>query len=159
MRTVMHRSALLAFAFALFAAAAPAWGDGTTATTLPILSPADHVAIQGYDTVSYFTDGKPVKGSAAISLPFDDSTWQFADPSHKAMFAADPDRYMPQYGGSCAGGMALGVSVPANPDNWVIVDDKLYMIAGTKADLEAWKKNAIENIKQADAHWKQMLSQ
>jgi len=137
----------LALAFTL-QAALPAAADGTQPTSMP-----EHVAIQGYDVVSYFTDGKAVKGSSEISLPFDESKWQFANTSHKEMFAADPDRYLPQYGGMCAGGMAMGVSVPANPDNWVIVDGKLYMISGGAADLADWKAHAAENIKVADKIW------
>ena len=99
----------LALAFTL-QATLPAAADGTQPTSMP-----EHVAIQGYDVVSYFTDGKAVKGSSEISLPFDESKWQFANTSHKEMFAADPDRYLPQYGGMCAGGMTLGVSVPPIP--------------------------------------------
>jgi hypothetical protein len=112
-----------------------------------------HVAVQGYDVVAYFTEGKAVKGSPSYELPFDDATWQFANGSHKEMFAADPDRYLPQYGGLCAGGMSLGVSVPANPQNWVIVDGKLYMVSGSPADLADWKAHAAENIKAADKIW------
>jgi hypothetical protein len=137
----------LALAFTL-QATLPAAADGTQPASMP-----EHVAIQGYDVVSYFTDGKAVKGSSEISLPFDESKWQFANTSHKEMFAADPDRYLPQYGGMCAGGMAMGVSVPANPDNWVIVDGKLYMISGGAADLADWKAHAAENIKTADKIW------
>ncbi len=119
----------------------------------------DHVAIQGYDVVAYFTDGKATKGSSDISLSFDDSRWQFASTAHKEMFAADPDRYMPQYGGSCAGGMVLGLLVAANPENWVIVDGRLYMISGTKADIEAWKAHAAENIAAADKNWTKTAGQ
>ena len=114
-----------------------------------------HVAIQGYDVVAYFTDGKAVKGEPIHAVPFDDAKWQFANASHKEMFAADPDRYMPQYGGMCAGGMSLGVSVHAKPENWVIVDGKLYMVSGTAADLEDWKAHAAENIKAANKIWAQ----
>ena len=112
-----------------------------------------HVAVQGYDVVAYFTEGKAVKGSPSYELPFDDATWQFANVSHKEMFAADPDRYLPQYGGMCAGGMAFGVSVPANPENWVIVDGKLYILSGSPADLADWRAHAAENIKAADKIW------
>jgi hypothetical protein len=148
MHTVIARwVGSLALAFTL-QATLPAAADGTQTTTLP-----EHIAIQGYDVVSYFTDGKPVKGSTEISLPFDESKWLFSNASHKEMFAADPDRYMPQYGGMCAGGMALGVSVPANPDNWVIVDGKLYMVSGGADDLADWKAHAAENIKAADKIW------
>ncbi|WP_162917347.1 YHS domain-containing (seleno)protein [Dongia deserti] len=114
---------------------------------------ADHVAIQGYDVVSYFTDGKPVKGNPAHAILFDDAKWWFKDAAHKEMFAADPERYLPQYGGFCAGGMAMGVSVPANPGNWVIVDGKLYILSGGPAQLEEWKAHAAENIKAADKVW------
>jgi hypothetical protein len=148
MHTVIARwVGSLALAFTL-QATLPAAADGTQTTTLP-----EHIAIQGYDVVSYFTDGKPVKGSTEISLPFDESKWLFSNARHKEMFAADPDRYMPQYGGMCAGGMALGVSVPANPDNWVIVDGKLYMVSGGAGDLADWKAHAAENIKAADKIW------
>jgi hypothetical protein len=125
--------------------------DSTQVTT-PNATP-DHVAIQGYDVVAYFTDGKAMKGDPSYEMPFDDVKWQFANASHKQMFAADPDRYLPQYGGMCAGGMAMGVSVPANPDNWVIVDGKLYMVSGGAADLADWKAHAAENIKAADKIW------
>ena len=112
-----------------------------------------HVAIQGYDVVAYFTEGKAVKGSSSYEVPFDNSNWQFANQSHKEMFAADPDRYMPQYGGMCAGGMAMGVSAPANPENWVIVDGKLYIIAGSSAERAYWMAHAAENIEAADKFW------
>jgi hypothetical protein len=149
MHTVIARwLGLLILAFTTQAIAISASADSTQTSTTP-----EHVAIQGYDVVSYFTDGKPVKGSSDISLPFEDSNWQFANMSHKEMFAANPDRYLPQYGGMCAGGMAMGVSVPANPENWVIVDGKLYMVSGGKSDLEAFKEHAAEEIKAADAAW------
>ena len=135
----------LAAALMLHAAAA---ADGTQSSAAP-----GHVAIQGYDVVSYFTDAEPVKGDPAHQVALDDVKWWFKDATHKAMFTADPERYLPQYGGFCAGGMALGVSVPANPDNWVIVDGKLYMVSGTRADLEEWKAHAAENIKTADKVW------
>lgn len=151
MQTVSLRwvAALLCSAVAFLSMPSAARADDAT----------NHVAIQGYDVVSYFTDGKPVKGSADISLPFDDSRWQFASTAHKEMFAADPDRYIPQYGGSCAGGMVLGLLVAANPENWVIVDGKLYMVSGTKADLEAWKAHAAQNIAAADQNWKKVHPQ
>lgn len=147
-RTIAPWPLAIAAASLLQAFALPAEADGTL-----VNATSDHVAIQGYDVVSYFTDGKAIKGSPKYEMPFDDSKWQFANSSHKAMFAADPDHYLPQYGGSCASGMALGVSIPANPDNWVIVDGKLYMVSGGPEDLADWKAHAAENIKAADKNW------
>ena len=42
------------------------------ATTEPRL------AIGGYDTVAYFTDGKPVQGSPEFQTVWHDARWQFA---------------------------------------------------------------------------------
>ena len=151
MQTVFARWAG-AFIFALAIQASQAGANGTQNSSLPI-------AIQGYDVVSYFTEGKPVKGTGEISLPFDDTTWQFANASHKQMFEDSPDHYLPQYGGMCAGGMAMGISIPANPENWAIVNGKLYMVAGSAADLALWKAHAAENIKAADAAWAKMQAQ
>jgi hypothetical protein len=68
------------------------------------------------------------------------------------MFVADPDHYMPQYGGNCAGATVFGDVMPADPEAWTIVDGKLYMVASKKF-LDQWKANSAENIRQADAHW------
>jgi hypothetical protein len=137
---------------AIFATLFLYMGAATADDTQPS-GAADHIAIQGYDVVSYFTEGKPAKGSSAHEVAFDDAKWWFKNATHREMFAADPERYLPQYGGFCAGGMAMGVSVPANPDNWVIVDGKLYMVSGSKANLDEWKSHAAENIKVADRIW------
>lgn len=118
-----------------------------------VFSTPDHVAIQGYDTVAYFTDGKAVPGSNEFEYYWDDAIWRFASAEHRDLFAADPDKYMPQYGGYCAGGMAMGVSVPANPTNWTIVDGKLYMMSGGAVDLADFQQHAGENITSADRHW------
>jgi hypothetical protein len=113
---------------------------------------SNHVAIKGYDTVAYFTDGKAVKGSSAFEYFYDDAKWEFSSATHRDLFAADPDRYMPQYGGFCAGAMVFGDLTPADPEAWVIVDGKLYMVA-KKAMLEGWKADAEENIGAADKQW------
>jgi hypothetical protein len=136
-------------ALTLQAPIAPSSADGTNTTAGTV----DHIAIQGYDTVAYFTEGKPVKGSSEFEVLFDDSIWRFSNASHKQMFAADPERYLPQYLGYCVSGLALGVSFPANPESWAIVDGKLYMVAGGQDDLEQWKQHAAESIKAADKIW------
>jgi len=118
-----------------------------------VASTPDHVAIQGYDTVAYFTDGMAVPGSNEFEYYWDDAIWRFASAEHRDLFAADPDKYMPQYGGYCAGGMAMGVSVPANPTNWAIVDGKLYMVSGGPADLSDFQQHAADNITNANKHW------
>ena len=55
------------------------------------------LALSGYDPVSYFTEGRPEKGSAEYSAAFDDATYWFKNAEHRALFVADPDHYAPQF--------------------------------------------------------------
>ena len=65
------------------------------------------------------------------------------------MFRADPDRYAPQYEGSCAGAIALGLKIEANPENWLISDGRLFVFAG-----EAPASLTPDEIAAADKNWK-----
>ncbi len=85
------------------------------------------LAIDGYDPVAYFTEGKPVLGSAAFSSKHDGATWHFASAAHRDRFAKEPTRYAPQYGGYCAFGVAGNYKVRIDPEAWRIEDGKLYL--------------------------------
>jgi hypothetical protein len=88
---------------------------------------ADDLAIFGYDTVAYFTDERPVKGSPDFEYVWQDARWRFASAEHSTLFAAQPDRYAPQFGGFCTGAVALGRLSPIDPQAWLIVDGRLYL--------------------------------
>jgi hypothetical protein len=57
------------------------------------------VAIKGYDTVAYHTEGRAVRGKKKFSVEWNDATWRFASVDNRDLFAADPERYAPQFGG------------------------------------------------------------
>lgn len=57
------------------------------------------VAIKGYDTVSYHTEGRAVKGKSEYSHKWNDAKWYFSSAGNRDLFAANPLRYAPQYGG------------------------------------------------------------
>lgn len=84
-------------------------------------------ALQGMDVVSYFHAAGPVKGQSALSHDFDGARYLFASAQNKAAFVADPDRWLPQFGGLCATGIALGKEFKGDPNTWKIVDGKLYL--------------------------------
>jgi hypothetical protein len=89
------------------------------------------VAIKGYDPVAYFTDGKAVRGSEAISYEWLGATWRFSSDEHRRLFSASPASYAPQYGGLCAEGVAADgeATVNIDPESWKIIDGKLYLTA------------------------------
>jgi len=91
------------------------------------------VAIEGYDPVAYFTDGKAVRGSEAFAYDWLGNAWHFSNDEHRKLFAANPISYAPQYGGHCADGVAYGeLVVNIEPEVFKIIDGKLYL-SGTAA--------------------------
>ncbi|WP_028475686.1 YHS domain-containing (seleno)protein [Nevskia ramosa] len=113
-------------------------------------------AIRGYDPVAYFTDGKPVKGSDKFVHEWMGAKWQFASQDHLDKFKAEPAKYAPQYGGYCAYGIAEGHVVKIEPDQWSIVNDKLYL--NYDADVsKKWKQDKAGYIKKADASFDSVI--
>ena len=67
----------------------------------------DDVMLLGHDPVAYFTDGRPTRGSNAITTTLPGRTYYFASAQHKQLFDASPAKYEPQYGGFCSDGAAF----------------------------------------------------
>ena len=59
-------------------------------------------AVGGYDTVEYFKSGKPTKGKKAHRFELMGAEWRFSTKENLEAFKAEPQKYMPQYGGYCA---------------------------------------------------------
>ena len=59
------------------------------------------VALEGYDPISYFTDGKPALGDPKIEATFNGALYHFISQEHRATFETDPTKYAPAYGGYC----------------------------------------------------------
>ncbi len=58
------------------------------------------VAIRGLDTVAFHTEKRAVKGKKEFAYQWNDATWYFKSAENRDLFAADPLRYAPQFGGN-----------------------------------------------------------
>jgi len=113
-------------------------------------------AINGYDTVAYFTVGKPVKGQDALATEWMGAKWKFSTQAHLDLFKANPEKYAPQYGGYCAYGVVQDNLVKVEPDQFTVRDGKLYL--NYDADIQAkWLKDPAGFIKAADAKFPALL--
>lgn len=145
--------------FLVLAAALPATLAGARlalAATPPVFA-TDGVAINGYDPVAYFTEGRPVKGDAAHTSDWQGAEMRFVSAETKAMFDADPDTYAPKYGGYCAYAVSKGATAPTDPEAWTVHEGRLYLNFST--DVRAlWRQDIDGNIARADENWPAVLS-
>ena len=118
----------------------------------PIEKDGKGVAVKGYDVVAYFTQMKPVKGSPSFVHAWNGATWWFASAEDRDQFAAQPEKYMPQYGGYCAYGVSRNHTVSIDPEAWSVVDGKLYLNY-SKGVQKSWKEDVPGNIQKADQNW------
>ena len=114
------------------------------------------VAIEGYDTVAYLTDGKAMKGSEEFAYDWLGTPWHFANGKHRDMFAADPEKYAPQFGGYCTLGIGVDGHAAENIDPetaWRIIDGKLYFVYDPTYVKELDGPAREEWLAKADANW------
>ncbi len=113
------------------------------------------LAVHGYDVVAYFNNGRPAVGSAEHSTVFEGATYRFASQQHLETFERAPEKYVPQYGGYCAYGVAAGAKFDGDPQLWRIVDGKLYLNLNQEIQ-STWEKDVAGNILKADRNWRKI---
>ena len=113
------------------------------------------IALKGYDPISYFTDGKPEKGSSEFTFAFDDTTYWFKSAEHRDKFASDPERYAPQFDGFCALQLSRGRKVEADPEAWTITNGKLYVFSG-KGGVPKFQEQPVAIAEKAGENWHQL---
>ncbi|WP_437395408.1 YHS domain-containing (seleno)protein [Flagellimonas lutimaris] len=117
------------------------------------------LAIGGYDVVAYFSGGAK-KGSKSHMAKHNGATYYFSSNANKMAFTKAPEKYLPQFDGWCAWGVAAkDTKFPINPETYDIVDGKLYLFyngpfdGGTLDTSLDWNQRTTELTKAAHAKW------
>ena len=121
----------------------------------PPVSPVnatDGVGLKGYDPVAYFTDEQPTKGTGQYSFQWKGVTYRFASGENLQSFKADPEKYLPQYGGYCAYAMSIDRIADISPTEWTIFDGKLYLNNNFFSQT-LWSLDKSGRIDAADRNW------
>lgn len=112
----------------------------------------DGVAINGYDPVAYFTEGRPVKGDRSHQAAHEGAVFWFASAENRDRFVAAPERYAPQYGGFCAYGMSEGYKATTEPDAFTVHEGRLYLNYNREV-RDLWNQDRPGRIAAADKNW------
>ena len=120
------------------------------------------LAIQGYDPVAYFSQGKAIKGSRELAVSHQGVLYYFSSAANKEEFKKNPSKYEPQYGGWCAYAMgAKGEKVTIDPKTFKITDGKLYLFYNRffNNTLTDWNKNETSLRSKGDGNWKRISNE
>lgn len=123
-----------------------------TASTSSINVSEAAVILHGYDAVAYFSKSAAVKGASKFSTRHGGATYHFSTAKNLAAFKANPAKFVPQYGGFCAMGAALGKKLDVDPTQFKVVDGKLYLNVNAEVFV-AWSKDIAGNIVKANQNW------
>jgi len=147
---------LAAYAGFVFVLAAGPPTSRAAATERVVVDWHTGLAIGGYDPVAFFTEGKPTTGSADFELRYGGAIWRFANVGNRAAFAAQPDVYMPRYGGYDPLGVARGLAVAGNPNVWLVAGERLFLFYD-RARLEKFVDDPGRATGSADRKWPDVL--
>jgi len=125
--------------------------QAATAQSSEVFAPSG-IAINGYDPVAFFTEGKPLKGLSEFNFNWKNVQWNFVSKVNLDSFKTAPEKFAPQFGGYCAYGTSQGHKAPIQIDTWTIVNDKLYFNYNMKVK-GLWDKNRMPLIDSANVKW------
>lgn len=154
---------------ALILVLAGLWGFGVAPFARPPLAQAttterivnnrySGLAIEGYDPLAYFIDGRPETGLPEYEVREAGAVWRFRNEGNRASFIAHPEVYGPQFGGYDPVDVARGVTVAGNPLFWLVTGGRLYLFAA-EDNRDAFAANPEPLLKQATARWPELEGQ
>ena len=71
-------------------------------------------------------------------------------------FAAQPEKYAPQFGGYCAWAVSQGYTASIDPEAWTIYEGKLYLNY-SKGVRDEWAQDIPGNIAKGENNWPKVL--
>jgi len=149
---ILRAGVVAVFVAMLFGSAAHAQQVNTTQGLTAAGAP---LAIHGYDPVAFFTENRARIGKAAFAAAYQGAAYRFVSQANKEKFEKDPQHFVPQYGGFCAYGVAIGAKFDGDPQLFRIVANKLYL--NLSPDIQAkWQQDVPGNITKADRNWLQI---
>jgi len=110
------------------------------------------VAFRGNDVVALVNGLGVVPGQAEHTYVHDGVAYYFVSEKALNTFAADPETYMPQFGGYCAFGVAVGKKLDGSPRFADIVDGKLYLFLNA-AVFRSYEQDKAGVLAKAAENW------
>ena len=110
------------------------------------------LALQGYDVISYYTNDIAQIGKSTFQASYKGKRYTFITQENQLLFAKNPEKYLPKFGGFCAHSASQQKVVSGNPSIYVVDQGDLYFFHDNKAK-NIWNQEGNEKIVRANKHW------
>ncbi len=111
---------------------------------------------EGYDVIEYFNN-KAIEGNKKFVANYDGVKYKFSSQTNLNIFNANPEKYVPQYGGYCAYALATkGDKIDSDPETFEIRNGKLYMFYNSWGinTFKKWTNEGPDQLRtKADVNW------
>lgn len=112
----------------------------------------DHIAMEEYDVVSYYSLKEPVLGTKEFSVEWNNATWLFENQNNANKFENDPEKYAPEFGGYCGYAVSTGFTASPDPLVYTINKGNLYLFSETKVKTEFFADSTL--MIEATTNWR-----
>ncbi|MFW2365611.1 MAG: YHS domain-containing (seleno)protein [Desulforhopalus sp.] len=124
---------------------------------------AKGIALKGYDLVSYYQSG-PKAGRKEYLAKYQGVQYFFENRENLHRFVAEPEKYIPAYGGWCAWAMLDGEKVAIDPERFKIIEDRVFLFYDGfwGNTLDKWNKRAETEtdavlVRKSDEQWRTLI--
>lgn len=120
-------------------------GPGLTYAGAPL-------GLRGVDPVAFVERGTQATGDAGHAAVHDGVAYYFTSAANKAAFEKNPGHYVPQNGGFCTYGVAVGKKFDGDPRYAEVIDGKLYVFLN-EAIFKKFQEDRAGTIAKAEGNW------
>jgi YHS domain-containing protein len=138
-------------------AAMPVFAEDEHNVSAGITTAGVPLGLHGADPVALATIHDVAEGSSTYTVVVDDVAYYLASPEAAERFEAEPEKYLPQYGGFCAYAVALGRKFDGDPRYADIVDGKLYLFVNEEI-YHKYKADQENILRKAEQTWPSIRS-
>ncbi|MGB0166664.1 MAG: YHS domain-containing (seleno)protein [Luteibaculum sp.] len=119
-----------------------------------------NIMLEGYSPVSYLDLGLAQKGNKAYKSEYEKVVYYFTSAEQKSKFDANPQKYVPQFGGYCAFGVYAGAKFRPDPTKFLVSNGKYYLfLYNLELDAkELWQNEKDQSavVEKANENWKKL---
>ena len=139
----------------------------TALTTVPALAADEYntapgltaagapLGVHGVDPVAFIDIGNRIDGTAQYTAVHDGVAYYFATKANMSAFKKSPASYVPENGGFCTYGVAVGKKFDGDPRYAAVEGGKLYLFLNEDI-FNAFQKDRAGTIAKAEANWKKI---